>query len=100
MKAHSHKSITHKIHADIIPSSIATQIKKSIEELYMHNGVYYSPKSDDISNHLKSDKINNNFPAPHKHTDYTESLDESLIVFFYSDNSVLLIDSGGIDSPF
>lgn len=85
---------------DVSTLSIAIQIKKSIEQVYMHKGIYYAPKLDDISNHLKSDNISNNEPAPHKHTDYTESLDESLIIFIYADNSILLVSSEGIKSPF
>jgi hypothetical protein len=81
-------------------TSNATQIKKSIEQLYLHDWVYYSPKLDDISYHLKSDNISDNVPSPHKHHDYNESLDESLIVFIYDDNSVLIISSEGIDAPF
>jgi hypothetical protein len=79
--------------------SHAKQINKYIEEKYQYNGKYYAPQANDIMDHLKSDNVDHNDPAPFKNFGFDESFDGSLVVFYYADKSVLVVGSFGINAP-
>ncbi len=79
--------------------SEAKQIKEAIEVAYQYEGKYYPPKADDITEHLKRNCIDYDVPTPYKLKGYEQSFDNSLIVIYYNDNSVLIVSSSGIDAP-
>lgn len=80
--------------------SMAKQIKEKIELEYRYNGRYCPPKADDIIEHLKANYVDHNEPSPHNHSGFDESFDGSLIIFYYADNSVLVVSSAGINAPY
>jgi hypothetical protein len=74
----------------------AQEVKKQIDDLY---GIYGN--HIDIARHLTNDNIDVGVPSIHKHNGFNNS--DALYVFYYSDNSMLVIgtsiDASGTQIP-
>lgn len=74
--------------------SIAQKVKAQIEKHYTYEGNVYINTSD-LSAHLKNDMIDNNQKPEHGHNGFDESFDQSVCVFYYQDNSILVVACTG-----
>jgi len=64
------------------------------EKLYTYKGSFCVNRAD-LSRHIKDNSIDTDCPSIHKHSGYECSFDDSLYVFIYSDNSVLIVNCNG-----
>jgi len=79
-------------------TTIAQEISDQIEKHYEYEGRVYI-NGPDLITHLKNDLIDRNQKPDHGHRGFNESFDQSLCVFFYKDNSILVVSSQGGLSP-
>jgi len=74
--------------------SKAREVLDQIKECHTHNGNHYI-NHENVQKDLQSNKVYGNNDSLHKHVGFDISFDESLTIFYYSDNSALVVNSNG-----